>query len=122
MLDPNNELGGIYELFLGVGWDICEPTLWAIWCKTVQRSIPLALKVQETYNILNDPFKHDYLFWTLLEWFSPIPWWRHELEKIFHYQRKRNVDLSKSTSIVIIHRPYYQNHSRAIWSKNKAYF
>jgi len=122
MLDPNNELGGIYELFLGVGCDICEPTLWVIWCKIVQRSIPLALKVQETYNILNDPFKHDYLFWTLLEWFSPIPWWRHELEKILHYQRQRNVDLSKSTSIVIIHRPYYQNHSRAIWSKNKAYF
>ncbi|QCD84057.1 hypothetical protein DEO72_LG2g4407 [Vigna unguiculata] len=104
-----------------IGWDICEPTLWAIWCKSVQRSIPLALKVQETYNILTDPSKQDYLFWTLLEWFSPIPWWRHELEKIIHYQRQRNVDISKSTSIIIIHRPYFQNHSGAIWSKNKAY-
>jgi len=121
MFDPNTQ--GICEIFCRVGFDLCEPSLWAIWCKTVQHPVPIAIKTLDAYRILTDPHKQDYLFWTLLEWFSPIPWWRSELLKIINYQhRQRRSNVSNLTSIVVIHRPYYQRASGQIWTKNKAEF
>nr|KYP35005.1 polyprotein [Cajanus cajan] len=65
MFDPTEDHSGIFELFCEIGWDLSEPTLWAIWCKTVQNPIPIALRTQSTYDILINPDKDDYLFWTL---------------------------------------------------------
>ncbi|RDX66826.1 hypothetical protein CR513_54367, partial [Mucuna pruriens] len=45
-----------------VGWDLQEATLWAIWCKPVEYSIPIALRTKEAYDILMNPDKEDYLF------------------------------------------------------------
>jgi len=45
IFNPEIPLGGIFELFCGVGWDLCEPTLWLIWCGTVQYSIPIAFQL-----------------------------------------------------------------------------
>ncbi|RDX96417.1 hypothetical protein CR513_20921, partial [Mucuna pruriens] len=72
MFNPNNPYGGVFELFCDIGWDLQEATLWAIWCKTVEYSIPIALRTKAAYDILMNPDKEDYLFWTLLEWFSPL--------------------------------------------------
>jgi len=41
IFNPEIPFGGIIELFYGVGWDICEPTIWLIWCNIVQYSIPI---------------------------------------------------------------------------------
>ncbi|RDX86622.1 hypothetical protein CR513_32028, partial [Mucuna pruriens] len=38
MFNPKNPYGGIFELFCNIGWDLCEPTLWAIWCKTIKKT------------------------------------------------------------------------------------
>ena len=46
IFNPDIPFGGIFELFCQIGWDICEPTLWLIWCNTVQYSIPIALQTK----------------------------------------------------------------------------
>ncbi|RDX66825.1 hypothetical protein CR513_54369, partial [Mucuna pruriens] len=61
----------------------------------------------------------------LSEWFSPLNWWRDELRRILTLEEDRRipgVDYPPLTSIVIIHRPYFQNPNGQIWSKNIAYF
>ena len=88
IFNPEVPFGGIFELFCEVGWDLCEPTLWLIWCDTVQYSIPIALQTKMAYRILTDSYKDHYYFWTLLEWFSPLFWWRAELKKIIDCEEK----------------------------------
>nr|KYP69503.1 polyprotein [Cajanus cajan] len=126
MFDPTEEHPIIFELLCEIGWDLCEPTLWVIWCKTVQHPIPIALRTQSAYDILINPDKDNYLFWTLLEWFSPLPWWRRELKRILNFQRnqkgKTREQCESLTSIAIISRPYFQKLTGQLWSKNKAYF
>ncbi|RDX66835.1 hypothetical protein CR513_54360, partial [Mucuna pruriens] len=112
MFNPNNLYGG-------------EATLWAIWCKTVEYSIPIALRTKAAYDILMNPNKEDYLFWTLLEWFSPLNWWREELRRIINFEENRRipyVNYPPLTSIIIFHRPYFQDPNGQIWWKNIAYF
>jgi len=62
IFNPEIPFGGIFELFCGVGWDLCEPTLWLIWCDTVQYFIPIALQTKMAYYILTDPYKDHYYF------------------------------------------------------------
>ncbi|RDX62148.1 hypothetical protein CR513_59550, partial [Mucuna pruriens] len=86
---------------------------------------PQILRTKATYDILMNPDKEDYLFWTLLEWFSPLNWWREELRRIINFEEDRRIPGVKYpplTSIVIIHRPYFQYPNGQIWSKNMAYF
>lgn len=126
MFDPTEEHPEIFELFCEIGWDLCEPTLWVIWCKTVQHPIPIPLRTQSTYDILTNPDKADYLFWTLLEWFLPLTWWRRELKKVLNFQRNQKGNTREQceflTSIAIISRPYFQSPTGQLWSKNEAYF
>ncbi|KAH1197279.1 polyprotein [Glycine max] len=91
IFDPKIPFGGIFELFCEIGWDLCEPTIWAIWCNTVQYSIFVALKPLMTYYILTDPYKDEYLLWTMLEWFSPLAWWRMKLKQILDIERQRGI-------------------------------
>ena len=124
LFNPEIPFGGIFELFCEVGWDICEPTLWLIWCDTVQYSIPIALQTKMAYYILTDPYKDHYYFWTLLEWFSPLSWWRAELKKIIDSEENRGssqASINSLVSIFIIHRPYFKNPAGMLWSRNEAY-
>ncbi|WVY95146.1 hypothetical protein V8G54_034234 [Vigna mungo] len=120
--DPTNPNGNIFYLFCDIGWDLCEPTLWAIWCKTVQHPTPIALQTKKAYQILRDPLKHDFLFWTVLEWFSPITWWRSELEQLLLYQENhRKTNAQALVSIFIVYGPYAINPSGQLFSQNHAH-
>ncbi|RDX74285.1 hypothetical protein CR513_45990, partial [Mucuna pruriens] len=111
MFNPKNLYGGVFELFCDIGWDLCEPTIWAIWCKSVQYYIPIALKTKDAYDILMNPEKEHFLFWTVLEWFSPLQWWRTELMRIMIFEGGRripNEEYPPLVSIFMVHRPYFQ--------------
>lgn len=98
--------------------------MWDIWCTTVQYSILLTLEVQYTYDIFTSLYKQDYYLWTLLEWFSPLSWWRRELKKAidFSYQRGYSLyQIKKKTTIAIVHKPYFQNTNKVLWSRDEAY-
>ncbi|KAH9686204.1 hypothetical protein KPL70_014285 [Citrus sinensis] len=51
-----------------------EDVLWYIWCLTVLYATKLVLPITPTLEHLLNPDKATSLTWTLLEWFSPIPW------------------------------------------------
>ena len=122
IFNPEIPFGSIFELFCDVGWDLCEPTIWAIWCNTVQYSISIAIKPLMTYNMLTDPYKDEYLLWTMLEWFSPLAWWRMKLKQILDIERQKGIledHIENLVSIVIIHRPYFMEQGQ-LWSRNEA--
>ncbi|RDY09255.1 hypothetical protein CR513_06402, partial [Mucuna pruriens] len=66
-------------------------------------------ETKAAYDILMDPHKEDFLFWTLLEWFSPLNWWREELRRILVFEEGRRIP---------VHRPYFQYPNGQIWSNN----
>ena len=109
IFDPEIPFGAIFELFCEIGWDLCELTIWAIWCNIVQYSIPIALKLLMIYHILTNPYKDEYFLWTMLEWFSPLAWWHMKLKQILDTDRKREITedhMKYLVFIVIIRHPY----------------
>ena len=75
-----------------------------------------------TYNLLTDPYKDEYLLWTMLEWFSPLAWWRMKLKQIIDLERQRGISedhIGELVSIVIIHHPYFMEQEQ-LWFRNEA--
>ncbi|KAH9668333.1 hypothetical protein KPL70_021375 [Citrus sinensis] len=62
--------------------DVTEDELWYIWCLTVLYTTELILPIRSTLNHFMNPDKSTSLTWTLLEWFSPLPWWRKKLQQL----------------------------------------
>ncbi|KAH9769835.1 hypothetical protein KPL71_012160 [Citrus sinensis] len=59
-----------------------EDVLWYVWCLTVLYATKLILPISPTLEHLLNPDNATSLTWTLLEWFSPIPWWRKKLQQL----------------------------------------
>ncbi|KAH9769379.1 hypothetical protein KPL71_011977 [Citrus sinensis] len=91
-----------------------EDVLWYLWCLTVLYATKLVLPITPTLEHLLDPDKATSLTWTLLEWFSPIPWWRKKLQQlseIYNLERPQHellmiptpsaISKPKSTGIII---------------------
>ena len=92
--------------------DISEDELWYIWCLMVLYATTLVFPVQEMRQHLDTPENASSLLWTLLEWFSLIPWWRKELACIHHQHHLHLIsknEANKFTLVFIIHRPYFQH-------------
>ncbi|KAH9792659.1 hypothetical protein KPL71_004218 [Citrus sinensis] len=66
--------------------DTTEDVLWYIWCLTVLYATKLVLPISPTLDHLLNPDNATSLTWTLLEWFSPIPWWTKKLQQLPYFQ------------------------------------
>ncbi|KAH9668412.1 hypothetical protein KPL70_021409 [Citrus sinensis] len=102
-----------------------EDVLWYIWCLTVLYATKLVLQISPTLEHLLDPNKATSLTWTLLEWFSPIPWWRKKLQQlseIYNLERMPTPEAQLFTSVFIIHRPYFQHpDTNLFWTQDQVY-
>ncbi|KAH9649345.1 transposon Tf2-7 polyprotein [Citrus sinensis] len=102
-----------------------EDVLWYIWCLTVLYATKSVLPITPTLEHLLDPDKATSLTWTLLEWFSPIPWWRKKLQQlseIYNLERMPASEAQMFTSIFIIHRPYFQHpDTKLFWIQDQVY-
>ncbi|KAH9670651.1 hypothetical protein KPL70_017057 [Citrus sinensis] len=102
-----------------------EDVLWYIWCLTVLYATKLVLPITPTLEHLLDPDKATSLTWTLLEWFSPIPWWRKKLQQlseIYNLERMPASEAQMFTSVFIIHRPYFQHpNTKLFWTQDQVY-
>ncbi|KAH9671262.1 hypothetical protein KPL70_017294 [Citrus sinensis] len=102
-----------------------EDVLWYIWCLTVLYATKLVLPITPTLEHLLDLDKATSLTWTLLEWFSPIPWWRKKLQQlseIYNLERMPAPEAQLFTSVFIIHRPYFQHpDTKLFWIQDQAY-
>ncbi|KAH9801849.1 hypothetical protein KPL71_001179 [Citrus sinensis] len=99
--------------------------LWYIWCLTVLYATKLVLPITPTLEHLLNPDKATSLTWTLLEWFSPIPWWRKKLQhlsEIYNLERMPAPEAQLFTSVFIIHRPYFQHpDTNLFWTQDQVY-
>ncbi|KAH9801896.1 hypothetical protein KPL71_001194 [Citrus sinensis] len=102
-----------------------EDVLWYIWCLTVLYATKLVLPITPTLDHLLNSDKATSLTWTLLEWFSPIPWWRKKLQhlsEIYNLQRMLAPEAQLFTSVFIIHRPYFQHpDTNLFWTQDQVY-
>jgi len=51
----------------------------------------------------------------MLEWFSPLAWWRMKLKQILDIERQRGIledHIGNLVSIVIIHCPYFMEQGK----------
>ncbi|KAH9686217.1 hypothetical protein KPL70_014291 [Citrus sinensis] len=102
-----------------------EDVLWYIWCLTVLYATKLVLPITPTLEHLLNPDKATSLTWTLLEWFSPIPWWRKKLQQlseIYNLERMPASEAQMFTSVFIIHKPYFQHpDTKLFWTQDQVY-
>ncbi|KAH9680140.1 hypothetical protein KPL71_026434 [Citrus sinensis] len=102
-----------------------EDVLWYIWCLTVLYATKLILPISPTLEHLLNPDNATSLTWTLLEWFSPIPWWRRKLQQlseIYNLDRMPALEAPLFTSVFIIHRPYFQHpDTKLFWTQDQVY-
>ncbi|KAH9744329.1 hypothetical protein KPL70_003653 [Citrus sinensis] len=105
--------------------DTTEDVLWYIWCLTVLYATKLVLPISPTLDHLLNPDNATSLTWTLLEWFSPIPWWRKKLQQlseIYNLDRMPAPEAQMFTSVFIIHRPYFQHpDTHLFWTQDQVY-
>ncbi|KAH9752189.1 hypothetical protein KPL71_014605 [Citrus sinensis] len=105
--------------------DTTKDVLWYIWCLTVLYAIKLVLPISPTLDHLLNPDNATSLTWTLLEWFSPIPWWRKKLQQlseIYNLDRMPAPEAQLFTSVFIIHRPYFQHpDTNLFWTQDQVY-
>ncbi|KAH9724644.1 hypothetical protein KPL70_007561 [Citrus sinensis] len=96
-----------------------------IWCLTILYATKLVLPITPTLEHLLNPDKATSLTWTLLEWFSPIPWWRKKLQhlsEIYNLERMPASEAQLFTSVFIIHRPYFQHpDTNLFWTQDQVY-
>ncbi|KAH9744247.1 hypothetical protein KPL70_003617 [Citrus sinensis] len=102
-----------------------EDVFWYIWCLTVLYATKLVLPITPTLEHLLNPDKATSLTWTLLEWFSPIPWWRKKLQQLsetYNLERMLASEAQLFTSVFIIHRPYFQHlDTNLFWTQDQVY-
>ncbi|KAH9734722.1 hypothetical protein KPL71_017475 [Citrus sinensis] len=102
-----------------------EDVLWYLWCLTALYATKLVLPITPTLEHLLDSDKATSLTWTLLEWFSPIPWWRKKLQQlseIYNLERMPTSEAQMFTSVFIIHRPYFQHpDTKLFWTQDQVY-
>ena len=58
---------------------ICEDELWYMWCLTTLYATKLVFPIKLALTHLTTPEFSPDLLWTLLEWYSPLTWWRKQL-------------------------------------------
>ncbi|KAH9801892.1 hypothetical protein KPL71_001193 [Citrus sinensis] len=102
-----------------------EDVLWYIWCLIILYATKLVLPITPTLEHLFNPDKATSLTWTLLECFSPIPWWRKKLQhlsEIYNLERMPAPEAQLFTSVFIIHRAYFQHpDTNPFWTQDQVY-
>ncbi|KAH9680193.1 hypothetical protein KPL71_026462 [Citrus sinensis] len=111
------------DLTLDPSRETTEDVLWYLWCLTVLYATKLVLPITPTLEHLLDSNKATSLTWTLLEWFSPIPWWRKKLQQLsenYNLERMPASEAQMFTSVFIIHRPYFQHpDTKLFWTQDQ---
>ena len=76
-------------------------------------------------NLFSTPDHPPTILWMLLEWFSPLTWWRKQLQNLSNfYQLDRIPDQEADmfTSVFIVHKPYFQHpETKDYWTQDMAY-
>ena len=104
---------------------ISEDELWYMWCLTVLFATKLVLPVRPTLRHISTPDHAPTLLWTLLERFSPLTWWRKQLQNISNFHQLDRIpdqEADMFTSVFIVHMPYFQHpQTKDYWTQDMAY-
>ncbi|KAH9668449.1 hypothetical protein KPL70_021422 [Citrus sinensis] len=104
---------------------ISEDELWHMWCLTTLYATKLVFPIKPVLTHLTTPEFSPDLLWTLLEWYSPLTWWRKQLQHLctFHgLDKMPEQEANMWTTVFIVHRPYFQHpETRDYWTQDMAY-
>ncbi|KAH9686106.1 hypothetical protein KPL70_014233 [Citrus sinensis] len=104
---------------------ISEDELWYMWCLTTLYATKLVFPIKPVLTHLTTPEFSPDLLWTLFEWYSPLTWWRKQLQHLCTFHGSDNMPEQEAnmwTTAFIIHRPYFQHpETRDYWTQDMAY-
>ncbi|KAH9763354.1 hypothetical protein KPL70_001139 [Citrus sinensis] len=93
--------------------------------KIVLFATKLVLPVRPTLKYISTPDHAPTLLWTLLEWFSPLTWWRKQLQNISNFHQLDQIpdqEADMFTLVFIVYRPYFQHpQTKDYWTQDMAY-
>ncbi|KAH9780711.1 hypothetical protein KPL71_008183 [Citrus sinensis] len=104
---------------------ISEDELWYMWCLTTLYATKLVFPIRPVLAHLTTPEFSPDLLWTLFEWYSPLTWWRKQLQHLCTFHGLDNMPEQEAnmwTTVFIVHRPYFQHpETRDYWTQDMAY-
>ncbi|KAH9704967.1 hypothetical protein KPL70_011686 [Citrus sinensis] len=104
---------------------ISEDELWYMWCLTTLYATKLVFPIKPVLTYLTTPEFSPDLLWTLFEWYSPLTWWRKQLQQLctFHgLDKMPEQEANMWTTAFIVHKPYFQHpETRDYWTQDMAY-
>ncbi|KAH9752104.1 hypothetical protein KPL71_014563 [Citrus sinensis] len=104
---------------------ISEDELWYMWCLTTLYATKLVFPIRPVLTHLTTPEFSPDLLWTLFEWYSPLTWWRKQLQHLCTFHGLDNMPEQEAniwTTVFIVHRPYFQHpETRDYWTQDMAY-
>ena len=104
---------------------ISEDELWYMWCLTTLYATKLVFPIKPVLSHLTTPEFAPDLLWTLFEWYSPLTWWRQQLQHLctFHgLDKMPEQEGNMWTTAFIVHRPYFQHpETHDYWTQDMAY-
>ncbi|KAH9769574.1 hypothetical protein KPL71_012060 [Citrus sinensis] len=104
---------------------ISEDELWYMWCLTTLYATKLVFPIRPVLTHLTTPEFSSDLLWTLFEWYSPLTWWRKQLQHLFTFHGLDKIPEQEAnmwTTVFIVHRPYFQHpETRDYWTQDMAY-
>ncbi|KAH9668421.1 hypothetical protein KPL70_021414 [Citrus sinensis] len=104
---------------------IFEDELWYMWCLTTLYATKLVFPIKPVLTHLTTPEFSPDLLWTLFEWYSPLTWWRQQLQHLstFHGLDKMSAqEANMWTTAFIVHMPYFQHpETRDYWTQDMAH-
>ncbi|KAH9658046.1 hypothetical protein KPL70_023335 [Citrus sinensis] len=104
---------------------ISEDELWYMWCLTTLYATKLVFPIKPVLTHLTTPEFSPDLLWTLFEWYSPLTWWRKQLQHLCTFHGLDNMPEQEAnmwTTVFIVHRPYFQHpETWDYWTQDMAY-
>ncbi|KAH9734797.1 hypothetical protein KPL71_017510 [Citrus sinensis] len=101
---------------------ISEDELWYMWCLTTLYATKLVFPIKPVLTHLTTPDFSPDLLWTLFEWYSPLTWWRKQLQHLCTFHGLDKMPEQEANIWTTVHRPYFQHpETQDYWTQDMAY-
>jgi len=97
--------------------------MWYLWCTTVLFKYPVIFPTFKAIEYVMDSTNKNTLLWKFLSWYSPIHWWKEQIDKELSKYNVWKLDKEQTDHFVFIftiHRPYFKHPNGYLYTQNQA--
>jgi len=100
-----------------------ESDMWYLWCVTALFKYPVIFPTFKAIEYFMSQENQNTLLWKFLSWYSPIHWWKEQIDRDlnrFNIWKLDEEQANKFVSIFTIHRPYFKHPNGCIYTQNQS--